>query len=127
MKVRILQYFFIFLSIPIFGKDSMINSPEDLIKSIYSNHSEKKPIDLCNQKSTRSYFDKKLFQLISKDCKCRIKIGEICKLNYDPFVGGQDFLKPNIQPIIKKISVTTFEVKIYESNPLILIYNINYF
>lgn len=92
MKVRILQYFFIFLlknlvllilnfvilSIPIFGNDSTINSPEDLIKSIYSNHSEKKPIDLCNQKSTRFYFDKKLFQLISKNCKCRIKTGEIC-------------------------------------------------
>lgn len=106
------------------SKEISSDSPENLIHSIYKNHSEKKSLDLCSSKISKDIFDKKLLQLILKDCKCRIKSGELCKLNYDPFIGGQDFLEPTIKPKINQINKKNYEVQIYESSPIQLNFEI---
>lgn len=127
--IKFLTHIIIFLgfylsSVDIIGKEPSKNSPEGLIKSIYSKHSEKTSIDLCNPKNTELYFDKRLSQLIAKDCKCKSDSGEVCDLDFDPFIGGQDFLEPNIKPKIKKVNATTFKVRIYKSKPITLVYKI---
>ncbi len=48
----------------------------------------------------------------------------MCKLNYDPFIGGQDFLEPTIKPKITQVNKINYEVIIYESSPIQLNFEI---
>lgn len=119
-KPVISLFFLLSTSAVIYAENPPVQSPERLIRSVYSEHQpwKKKTIILQDKDSLARYFDEQLSELILKENECVKTTRELCNLDFDPIMDAQDFeaTKPDLKIIKVQSKVDSLSYKVTFTN-----------